>query len=438
MVRKIRLQNELELSLVLSQQLQQSLKILQMNCQELREFLTEELLQNPAADLKMLDISPDLIDISQAPGKMGNTVASLNHSHGQSLSDMLLDQIPMGLDRKTEEALRFLISNLDKRGYMPDDIVSIAANSRHEPADIGRALDMLRSMEPAGVGASDLKDCLALQLERLGGDRNLEKLIINEKLPELASGNIRHIADGLKRPYKEVLNAVSCIRQLNPIPANGLRSEEEPIYITPEVYISSENGVFTIKNSSYNSYEPEISPEFMDIMRENPDSEAAEYCKKQIADLRELRRAVGQRKSTIIKVTEEILKVQGDYLLGRTSYMQPLSLERAAEALGVAQSTVSRAIQGKYLMYEDKVYSYKSFFDRRLPKSKKTTPQSRSMLENMIDEIISAEDPEEPFSDQQLTELIRCRGVNTARRTVAKYREKLGIPVSYLRKKLKD
>jgi len=420
----VKLEQKTALTLVLSQEMQLSLKILQMNAMELSDYYTEVLIANPAADLSILDRPPEFVAKTFSP----------NHSGYTCLSDLLKDQVPQDLPSRTQSALFFLIEQLNDRGFLADSVVELAAFSGFSVQELESAKKMLHSMDPAGIGAASVQECLLLQLERQSAAYLLETEIIQHHMNDVAAGNLRRIATVTGFPLSKIQAAVKRIQKLNPIPANGIPDIKVPQYIIPELRITSEDGKLGLQLNHINERSVEISPEFMQLLTQTEDHDSKEYMKEQLAELRAIRYGVRQRNQTLTIITEELLRRQANWFLGKSPHLQPLSLEDLAEAAGVTPSTVSRAIHGKYLLCDQGVFPYKHFLSRKLPSSQDNNPQSSSLLESLIRELIASEDPTAPYSDKTLCDLLEARGVLVARRTITKYRERLGIPVTYLRR----
>lgn len=431
----MKLKTNLEQTLGLSQQQLQSSKILRMGSNQLLDYLKDFVMGNPAADMGVLDHNFELIDVSASPSQIGNNICSLNHSDAQSLTELLLDQLPPALSQAEEKALVFMISCLDDRGYFTEDIDALTDGVPYSAYELQQALGIIKTMEPAGVGASDIQECLLLQLERMGGGFELEAFIAKNHLDDLASGRLKKIASSAKKPLSNVQAAARNIKKLNPIPANGLNCREKPSYIRPEVYIYQADGRLSLRSGFLNACDVEISEGYSELIETSVDEEARAYMQNHLRELQELKYSLKQRKRTIIRITEEIVRIQADFFLGKSNYLKSISLKDMAELLELSVSTISRAIQDKYLVCSKGTFPYKYFFQRKIPAaSKKQAVSSSSILQERIKELIAAEDRENPLSDQQLSELLECRGIKVARRTVAKYREKLGIPGIYLRK----
>jgi len=205
-------------------------------------------------------------------------------------------------------------------------------------------------------------------------------------------------------------------------------------YITPEVIIQKKNDCVVVLPHALNSCSIDLTPGYREILAQATTPTEKQYLTDQLSELRSIQYGVLQRQNTIARITEEIVRIQNDFFMGKSTFLQPLSLEDMANAIGVVPSTVSRAIQGKYLICPSGTFPYKFFFSRKLPSSQKDMPQSTSMLIQAIKTCIEEENPEAPWSDQQICEILKKNGIHIARRTVSKYREKLGIPVTYLRK----
>jgi len=420
----------IEQKLHLSPQLQYTLTLLQMDTLSLLEHIRKEASENPLIALDALP-SPG---IPRVPVSDQTVLEIPDTSPDSTLRSALLQQIPPALDRKTEWVLRRLIDALEPSGYLdisPQELLPDV------PAPLlAQALSILQSMEPAGVGASSLSECLLLQLRRLPAAPELAFALAERYLDAIAAGHLRKIAREEQVSLPRVEEALCCIRQLKPFPADGYQQSEQTIYTVPDIIVTAENGILSVKLAEHTSPALTRNPVYADMLEHLDDPEAFRYLKERASSLSRLEQAIAMRSHTLLSVAKVIVNRQSPYFSGQSTTLRPLTLKDISEELGIHISTVSRAVQDKYLICPQGTFRLRHFLSRYIPeKNGDSDPNDgQDAAARMIQELVAAEDPASPFSDQQLFDKLRERGINISRRSVANYREKLSIPSSYVRK----
>ena len=402
----------------LSTRMLQSVRILQMSAQELRQYVENLMLENPVLEHDETEPEREAEVYDSLQWEAANDVqnaqyyaddddgrdplANLGGGDGDAdglSTDLLLQFGGLRLEPEVLAAIRFLVERLDGDGRLEEDIAE-QAEQEGIPAELfSRALTELQSADPAGVGARSLEECLRLQLARQAGDHRLAARIISDHLPDLARGRLSAIARACGVSSEEVQDACSRIRQLDPHPCARFASQERPRYLVPDVRLVARGEGFEAVPNTEAFPRLQLSPYYQRLMRETGD------------------RCVAER--------------QAAFLRGRENALKTLTLREVAEQLGVHESTVSRAIREKYLQTPGGVYPFSFFFTHAVGQSE-TTPDT---VKRLLRELIEAET--EPLSDQALCEALRQQGCEISRRTVAKYRVELGIPSAQARKALR-
>ena len=330
---------------------------------------------------------------------------------------------------------RLLISNLDQRGYFDLPLAEIARNALIPITRLEDARLVIQSLDPAGVGASSLQECLILQLERRGDGLTLAADLMRDHLEELARNQFPQIAKSLKIPIDTVVEAAEIISRLDPAPGSSFDATSNP-YIQPDV-IFSKNFAGEWEASLTGSYLPKIrlNDHYKDLMAQvKTDAKTHSYLRDHLRDGRSLIKAIDQRQETILAISREILKWQHDFLEKGSRNLKPLTMNEVADAIGVHPTTVSRAVGGKYARTPWGLYELRKFFASGYHTDAGSDISNESVRKALHD-MVNGENPSKPFSDEKLAEMLKGKGINVARRTVAKYREQIGILPSHLRKK---
>lgn len=442
--------------LVLTPELRQAIMVLQMNILELRDFIREEIEQNPLLEIateREDDVFTDALEETNEEDwiqffcdssdlglgqRLGRLVPSETPPYQElvqsklPLQDYLLSQLRF-LELSKDEFLlgEFIIGNIDDNGYLRCTVSEIALATGHEKPAVEKMLNVIQNMDPPGVGARDLRECLYLQAVRKSQSA-LVKHIIEDHLNDLAKGRYHKIAQDEKISVKEVLAARDSILTLDPKP--GAKFSVGGInYIVPDIFVKriGENFVITSNDNAlplirWNS--------FYRSLLLNGEENIKSYLAQELRRAQVLLRSVEQRRVTVLRVMESIVSRQKLFFQKGPSYLQPMRLKDVAGDLGIHESTVSRAISNKYVDTPFGVFPCKMFFS---PKVKSDgNDVSQYSVKKLIEEIVRSEDPRDPLSDKKIAMELEKRGVRVARRTVVKYRTQLGIPSSNRRRKL--
>ena len=340
----------------------------------------------------------------------------------------LMEQLIMHkeLTKLQKTILLYLIRNLNDSGYLQVGLDEVADDFNVSLETCEVLLAILQSFEPAGVGARTMQECLVLQLRDHSQVPPHTKTIIENHLEELASGEFTKLAAIYETTPVEIEQVLTFIQTLNPRPVYEVQQNDVQ-YIVPDIIVEPLAGEFIIRINDL--YVPQISINhyYDELVQEN--AEVANYLKEKLSEVMLLKKGIEQRHETLYKVTKIILDYQKSFLLEGKKALQPLKLKDVAQIVGLHESTISRTTRNKYIQTTHGTVELKKFFVRGLPTD---NGEQRSVLQiqQMIQEIIRDENVKKPYSDQKITDLLVKQGILIARRTVAKYREQLGIPQS--------
>ena len=478
----LELKQSLKLSqqLVMTPQLQQAIKLLQLSRLELIDEINQELEENPVleltqtadetddgnggepvreeapapdndfAEVKVKEEAREDIDWESYLGEYSSTAsAPSTHevpseapsyenfiSSPQTLFDHLSWQWGMvEADGVQQQIGLQIMGNLDDNGYLKSEIEEIAALENVEPAQVEAVLSMIQSLDPVGVAARNLKECLLIQLRYLDLGDSLAARIVENHLHDLETKNYQKIARSLKVNKEAVFAAERVILNLEPRPGRQFGGDE-PQYISPDVYIYKLGGEYVVVLNDDGLPRLRVSRYYKDMLSESDTvtPQAKDYIQGKLRNAMWLIRSIHQRQRTIFRVTESIIKFQREFLDRGVEYLRPLVLRDVAEDVELHESTISRVTTNKYVHTPQGLYELKFFFDSPINRFHGESLASES-VKKRIKQIIAAEDPKKPLSDQRIVEILRGANIDIARRTVAKYREMLGIASSNRRKK---
>jgi len=302
-----------------------------------------------------------------------------------------------------------------------------------ESEKILAVLKVVQTFDPAGVGARDLRECLLLQLERSGQKNTLEYRIVDEFMDALGKRRIPEIARGTGQSVDDVQAALERIARLEPRPGRAFLPDNDQ-YILPEVFVQKIGDDFSITTNNEHIPHLRISNTYKDLMshRENS-AEVRNYIREKIRAGKFLIKSLHQRQQTILNIAKEIVRRQREFMEKGVAFLKPLTMVQVAEVVGVHETTVSRAVSGKYMQTPQGLFEMKYFFTAGI-QTASGDGLSNTSVKDMISDIFKKEDPSKPLSDQEVVKMLQERGIVIARRTVAKYRTELNILPSNLRK----
>lgn len=466
--------------LIMTPQLQQAIKLLQLSRLELVETINQEMEANPVLEespeedygeeaggeeyrpeAAALDGEPAPVSAEEPPPREDIDWQSLlgepdynSHRTGNeyeerelpsfeatytqqpSLDDHLMWQLRLSAFSEEERLVATLIiGNLNKDGYLVSSVEEIAQAAGKDVEFVEAVLARVQQFDPPGVAARDLRECLLIQVRQLKLDGTLVERVIANHLHHLETRNYKAIARECKVPIEEVCQAVEVLQHLEPKPGR-LYSDEEPKYITPDIYVHKIGDDFVIVLNEDGLPKLRVNPFYREALlktREIPDG-AREYIQNKMRSAMWLIRSIHQRQRTIYRVTESIVKFQRDFFEKGIAYLKPLVLRDVAEDVSMHESTISRVTTNKYIHTPQGVFELKFFFNSAINRVEGDSIASESVKEK-IRQIITGEDATRPYSDKKIAELLEKANISIARRTVAKYREMMNFLPSGKRKK---
>ncbi|MDR2142180.1 MAG: RNA polymerase factor sigma-54 [Deltaproteobacteria bacterium] len=477
-------------TMIMTPQLQQAIKLLQLNQLELKDEIYQEMLENPVLDMA----APT--DNAEAPLESSESArdqeAESSPQHEEEFAGETEDKIReefdwenylgeyssspstslgMGSHETPEETPSFetfmasktslsehlswqwrfvaqsqedfqrgetIIGNLNDDGYLMASVAEIAQMSLCQTAEVEATLTRVQELDPPGIAARDLTECLLLQLARLNLQDSLASVICKFHLKLLEKKDLLGLCRILQRDKEEVMAAVDTLKSLDPRPARAFASTD-PIYVIPDVYISKIGEDYVISLNEDGLPKLKVNKAYRKMLTDKsaPD-DTRKYLSEKLKGAVFLIRSIHQRQRTIYRVTESIFKFQRDFLDYGVDHLKPMVLKDVADDLGFHESTISRVTSNKYVDTPRGVFELKYFFDSPISRlsGDASQPLSSESVKNRIKQIIGAEDPKKPLSDQRIVEILQGSNISIARRTVAKYREILGFGSSNERRQM--
>ncbi|HOW97920.1 MAG TPA: RNA polymerase factor sigma-54 [Kiritimatiellia bacterium] len=461
------------LQMVLAPQLRQSLALLQVPILELRTLVQEEMQQNPTLEEKVARDTP--VEIEPGTGEpekdkaldfkeefevlarlddewreyfhqnqaahpyTAEDAARRQHffdslTQPESLQEHLRNQLIMAeLAEEDRRVAEMLVGSINDDGYLVTPLEDLAQGTGFSLDRIKELLQVIQEFDPIGVGARDLKECLMLQLNRLGKGESTAAAIVRDHLDDLGARRYPQLAKALGITLEEAQEAARFVSTLEPRPGR-LFSAESANYVLPEVSVQKSGGEYAIALDRDAVPHLFISRHYRQLM-ENPDTPAdvKEYIRDKIRAGTFLIKSIYQRQQTIYRIAREIVEVQRDFLEHGVSHLKPLTMAEIAAKLGIHETTVSRAIANKYMQTPRGVYEMKYFFTPGFT-TQDGQEVSNKTIKDSIAQFVAKEDPAAPLSDQAMVALLKEKGITVARRTIAKYRDELKILPSHLRR----
>lgn len=353
---------------------------------------------------------------------------------GTSLQEHLLGQAHLSdLDEEESVVAEVIIGNIDENGFLQASLEELMEASGKDADVVDEVLSVLRSFEPAGVGASDLRECLLLQLERIGKIDSLEHRVIDKHMDALGRRRFPEIARAIGVEVDEVQNIAENISHLDPRPGSAYQETAE-VYVSPEVFVSWKDDRWEVTSNREEMPQLRISNSYKDLLVEAKDSkDVREYIRGKIRDGNFLIKSIHQRQDTILKIGKEIVARQSEFLDNGISHLNPMTMSEIAEKVGVHETTVSRAVSGKYMQTPQGLFEMRYFFTGAI-QTDDGKGMSNTSVKQMIAALVENEEKSKPLSDESIVKLLGKKKVKIARRTVAKYRGELGILSSSMRR----
>jgi RNA polymerase sigma-54 factor len=321
---------------------------------------------------------------------------------------------------------------MDGNGYLQETNEELS-ELLSAPIDVvDRSVELVQSLEPAGVGARNIQECLSIQLKRLPRRNGLAEEIIDDHFNYFVKKDWRKLVQVLKCTNEELQDAVNCITSLQPKPGLAF-SSDKPLYIVPDMAVKKDGDHLVLQMNERNMPRIEIHSEYSALLN-NSESEVASYVSEKYQHVQWIMRSLKQRKQTLLQVMNSIMEKQHDFFWGGPEYLKPLALKEVAEELGVHESTISRATRNKYVQTPHGLFEMKSFFSNSISTTEDEAVSTKR-VKQFIQTLVGAENKKKPLSDQKISKLLEEEHeIVISRRTVAKYREQMHIPASSLRK----
>ena len=464
----------LALQQILAPQLRQSLLILQTPLLELRNLVQQEMETNPVLEELPDDPRPDESDGAElSPDNnfkeefeklvsldeewrdymaQSASYSSEGVRHSQEAKDkrqFFFDSIAVqetlqqhlvaqlnqsALNAADRKAAELIIGNIDDNGFLQSTPEEMALSSGVPKEDFEKMLALIQSFSPRGVGARDLRECLLIQLQREGKESSLEYRIISEHMEDLGRRRFPEIARQMGISVEEVQSAANKIARLNPRPGQVFAAAPQN-YVLPDVTVEKVDGDYQVILNNEQIPHLRISNLYKDIIAQgNNGAEVKDYIRDKIRSGKFLIRSIHQRQQTISNIAQQIVSRQRDFLEHGPSHLKPMTMAEVADVVGVHETTVSRAVSGKYMATPQGIFEIKYFFTSGYQTATGESMSNTSVKEAILD-LVKHEDGNAPLSDQEIVEILTERGIPIARRTVAKYRTELNILPSHMRRK---
>jgi RNA polymerase sigma-54 factor len=481
MALEIRQQLKLSQQLVMTPQLQQAIKLLQLSRMELVDVIQQELEENPvleegmdaqeekeiqaeAPDSFEVELPAVSDEIKEVKGETegmseidwqtylesynlgGTTADSYEEDEDRpsyenlltkksTLTDHLMWQLNLSRvgDRERYIAAE-IIGNLDEDGYLKASFEDLGAATGAGPEEIAEVLQKVQEFDPPGVASRDLRECLLKQVHLLGMDGSIVEIILRDHIGELENRRYPAIAKALDVSLDEIFGAAKIIASLDPRPGRPF-NQEEVHYIVPDIFVHKIGDDYVVMLNDEGLPNLRINSFYRNALASKVDAKAGEYIQEKLRGAVWLIKSIHQRQRTIYKVTKSIVKFQREFFDKGIKYLKPLVLRDVAEDIEMHESTISRVTTNKYVQTPQGLFELKYFFNSGISTTEGESVASES-VKSKIKEITAGENPKKPFSDQKIVEILRQHGIDIARRTVTKYREMLGIGSSTERKRL--
>ena len=460
-------------TLKLTPQLQLAVKVLQANQTQLSEMIEHEIMENPV--LEAGEVSPKIDNVdsqdylepetertqllqyvkdfekyfaeSQDHYSGAYTSSSSNSEESsiedyvagrRNLKDILEEQLFLSSINPMERRIgSYVIASLDHNGYLSEDLSRVANSLLVDEDQVERVLVLIQGFDPVGIAARNLRECLLIQYHQKELNDSLIRQILESHLEDLGNNRMKEISAATGASFEQIANAVETIRSLNPRPSSGFLHEVSTAeIITPDLFVSFEDDQLVITLND--SYIPNLSVNryYQEKIQnaEGLDKQELTYLRKKLNQALWFRQCIEKRRETIFSVAKCIFEIQREFFIKGIKGLKPLTLADVALRVDRHEATVSRVINGKYAETPSGIFELKYFFTGGL-RSDDGEMISTLRIKEIIGQAISEENPKKPLSDQVLSDLLKARGIDVARRTVTKYREMLGIQSSSKRKK---
>lgn len=455
------MENRLQLlqqqKLTLTPELKQALAILQLPLLDLENYLTQQLEENPVLELDLGDKEEVSLEETQMEQNTEDWLEYFNQPYANekapnsqreptqieqpqdfspTLHELLHEQAVLVFSLKDMKLAQYIIENIDTKGYLHLNEAEAIVSLKTTAEKFDAVLKLIQQFEPVGVASRSIEECLSVQIMQEGLSPEVEGILlrlVQEHLQDMATGKVARLGQIFSISTQEMQGYLDLIKKFNPYPGS-IYDKGATVYILPDVVVEKVSGEFIVLVND--SFLPRItmSATYLTMIKNSSDNDVRKYIQQKINTATWLLRSIEQRRLTIYKVANAILKLQYAFFEHGHGHLRPLILHQVADEIGMHESTVSRTVANKYMQTPHGLVSLKSFFSGRLATTGGEDASVTTIKEH-IRLLISEEDSFSPFSDQKIAEILTSEGVNISRRTVAKYREELRILTSARRKR---
>ncbi|MDN6203689.1 MAG: RNA polymerase factor sigma-54, partial [Tetragenococcus halophilus] len=418
--------------LAMTQKLQQSIQILQYNTEDLIDYIDNKALENPLLEVMEPSYSSNYSKPRKSSGEEMNYLSQIP-DNSISLFEHLIDQVHLNYrDTYLRQLVLYLVEYIDLNGFLKISLKEAAEKTGGSAIQLLDALTLIQQLDPAGVGARNLQECLMLQTERDNSAPHLAYVVLEEMFKELVDRKWEKIAKNFDISLSDVQEIFDYIQNLTPTPG-AIYGATEGLFIIPDLTVKIDDQELKVLSNRKSIPEIKFQQNYFERMEKSQDPEVLKYLKDKQQDYEWLKKTVQQRGDTIYRVGKAIVSHQKDFFLDKDRPLKPLTLKDISEELEIHESTVSRAVNGKYLETVFGVFELKSFFSKKIGEN--SNESSANDAKHLLQQLVEQEDKAKPLSDQKLTELMKDKGIAISRRTVAKYRDALNIAGSSKRKR---
>ncbi|MEH7010189.1 RNA polymerase factor sigma-54 [Neobacillus niacini] len=427
------------LKLAMTQELSQAIALLQYSAQELSSFLENKALENPLIQVENNNIQPinPLIDRNRRKHTKNTENGWIEQiaAKSSSVEDQLISQLNIHkYSSKQLKVIKYLIQKLDVNGYLSSDPMEISEQLGVSLEMVEESVIVIQTLEPAGIGARDLQECLLIQIERENLEDDLAITLLTQYFHLFAEKKWKLIAKELQIPLQRIQEIFDTIQKLNPRPG-ALLEHENASYIIPDAMVERFGDGFSVRLCDDLNPKISFNDHYYQNLTTSQDSQVSRFLQEKVQDYQWIMKSIEQRKETLTRVVSKIVEKQTQFFKKGREYLVPMTMKEVASELDIHESTVSRAVKDKYVQTPIGTFSLKSFFTSTI-QTVSNENTSSSQVKNAIAALIEAENKQRPFSDQEIVEMLKTnQGIVVSRRTVAKYRDQLGIPSSSKRKR---
>lgn len=433
------LKAEIQQKMSLSVHMQQCLEILAMDNAQLGEFIIEQVMENPMLEfadrMTWVDDKSSVVRMEKDWSAEDDEEMYEKEIAVQEYpnSDLYFQLSGYHMTAEVQKAAEYIIESLDERGYFTDDIKETSRVLKISMKNVKEALRIVKQLEPKGIGASDLKECLLIQLESAYPDEKIAKEIISgDLIGDYAQGRYERIARKTGKTVSQIKCAGEVIKKLNPKPFDNVEPTVRTRYLTADLVVVKYDDHYDILLNQ--EYLPEISlnKTYLGLLKNGADEATKQYIREKYEKAQWIRSCIRRRQETLLEMTELIFKYQKNFLSEGPPGLCPLKLKTVANDMQMHVSTVSRAVKGKYIQTKWGIYPLRYFFSSGIQTEEGN--MSPAQIRSVIGRLIQKEDKSHPLSDSKLEKVLKEHGISISRRTIASYREQMNIPASTARK----